>query len=89
MEDLCLQSLPNKLTELSVFFNTSLLNLDVLWFSEHWLIDEHITTLITDQYKLADNFSKVKCNYGGTCIFVQEDSYMKELKHLEDVYSEK
>jgi exonuclease III len=60
-----------------------------LWFSEHWLIDEQIKTLNTDQYKLADNFSKVKCNYGGTCIFVQEDSYTKELKYLKDLYSEK
>jgi hypothetical protein len=45
--------------ELSAFLNTSALNLYVLCFSVHWLINEQIKTLNTEQYKLADNFSKV------------------------------
>jgi hypothetical protein len=53
------QSLTNKLMELNAFLNTSLLNLYVLCFSLHWLIDKQIKTLNTEQYKLADNFSKV------------------------------
>jgi len=55
--------------ELSAFSNISL-NLDVSCFSENWLIDEQMKTLNAEQYKLADKFSGVKCNYGGTCIFV-------------------
>jgi hypothetical protein len=56
--------------KLSTFSKTGLLNLDVSCFSENWLIDEQMKTLNTEQYKLADNFSSVKFNYGGMCICV-------------------
>jgi hypothetical protein len=53
------QRLTNKLMKLSSFFNTGLLNLYVLCFSEHWLTEEQMKTLNTELYKLADYFSKV------------------------------
>jgi hypothetical protein len=54
-----MESLTNKLMELSGFLDTGLLNLDVVCFSEHWLIDKQIKTFKIEQYKLADNISKV------------------------------
>ena len=54
-----MQSLTNKLMELRASLNKSLLNFYVLCFSVHWLIDEQMKTLNIQQYKLADNFSKV------------------------------
>jgi len=54
-----MECLTNKLMELSGFLSTGLLNLDVVCFSEHWLIDEQIKNLKIEPYKLADNISKV------------------------------
>ena len=31
----------------------------------------------------------LKCNYGGTCILVQDDLYTKEVKYPKDFYSKK
>jgi hypothetical protein len=73
--------------ELSTFLNTGLLNLDVLCFSEHWLTDEQIKTLNSEQCILADNFSNVKCNYGGTCTFVRENLNIRKVKYLKDLGS--
>ena len=60
--------------ELSTFLNTSLLNLDILCFSEHWVNDEQIKTLNIEHYKLA--ITLVKHNYGGMCTFVWDEIYI-------------
>ena len=42
-----------------------------------------------EQYKLDDNFSRIKCNYGGMCTSVRDDLYVKEVKYPKELCSEK
>jgi hypothetical protein len=52
------QSLNNKLLELEVLLQTDLKGADVLCFTEHWLKEERIKLLNTDQFKFGGNGSE-------------------------------
>jgi hypothetical protein len=51
------QSLRNKLLELSILLSLDYINVDILCSTEHLLMEEQIIVLNIDQFKLASNFS--------------------------------
>jgi hypothetical protein len=67
------QSLSNKLLELSLLLKSDFINLNISCFTEHWLMEGQMTVLKTYHFKLVSNFRRFSSNHGGSCIFVQKD----------------
>jgi hypothetical protein len=57
------QSLSNKLFELSIVLNSDLINLDVLCFTEHWLMENQMRDVNIDCFKLMSNFSRFSSSH--------------------------
>jgi hypothetical protein len=53
-------------------FKSSLRNIDVLCFTEHWVQADNLKLIQIDQYKLANYFSRKKYNHGGSCMYVKQ-----------------
>jgi len=64
-----IQSIGNKQTEIDLVLKSSLKNIDVLCFTEHWLKDDYLKLLQIDQYKLVSYFSRKNHNHGGSHIY--------------------
>jgi len=45
------QSLSNKLLQLSILLNSDFIHTDILCFTEYWLMEEQVRVLNTDQFK--------------------------------------
>lgn len=67
------QSLGNKLRKLTTFFNSDLIHLDILCFTEQLLMENRTRVLNTDHFKLVSNFSRFSSNCGGSHTFVRKD----------------
>jgi len=52
------QSLSNKLLELSLLLNSELTYLDILCFTKHWQMEEQMRVLNIDHFKLVSNFGR-------------------------------
>lgn len=52
------QSLPNKLLDLSIFLTTEVVDIDILCFSEHWLKTEQDESICINQFKLISSFCR-------------------------------
>ena len=52
------QSLPNKLLDLSLFLTTDVVDIDILCFTEHWLKFEQKNSIHIDQFKLISSFHR-------------------------------
>jgi len=83
------QSISNKQTELDLVLKSSLRNIDVLCFTEHWVKADYLKLIQFDQYKLASYFSRKKYNHGGSCIYVKNGIRTKELNCLKGIREEK
>jgi hypothetical protein len=70
-----IQSISNKQTEIDLVLKSSLKNIDVLCFTEHWVKEEYLKLIHIDQYKLASCFSRKNYNHVGAC-------KKKKKKHL-------
>jgi exonuclease III len=68
------QSLSNKLTELSITLSLEETSVDVLCFTEHWLSEYQLSSIYIDQYKLVSSFSRSSRLGGGSSIFVKKTS---------------
>jgi len=66
------QSLYNKLLDLSISISTDDTNADVLCFTEHWLKMNQLDTIFIDQFKLVSSFSRSTRVGGGSSIFVKD-----------------
>jgi hypothetical protein len=55
-----IQSLNNKIQELSLYLHVSETMVDVLCFTEHWLSGDQIKLINLDQYKLRSQFCMEK-----------------------------
>ena len=70
--------------ELSILLSLDYINIYILFFTEHWFMEEQIKVLNIDPFKLVSNFSRFSSNYGGSCIFVRKDLHTKEVNYLRD-----
>ena len=66
------QSISNKQIEIDLILKSSLKNIDVLCFTEHWVKEDYLKLIQTDQYKLVSYFSRKNYNHGGSCINVKK-----------------
>jgi hypothetical protein len=83
------QSISNKVLELDLVLKSSLGNIDVLCFTEHWLKEDYLNEIQIDQYKLVDYFSRKNYEHGGSCIYVKNGIRTRELNYLKDWNEEK
>ena len=76
------QSLYNKLLDLSISISTDDINADVLCFTEHWLKMNQLDTIFIDQFKLVSSFSRSTRIGGGSSIFVKDFIRTKEVVYI-------
>jgi hypothetical protein len=84
-----IQSLNNKIQELSLYLHVSETMVNVLCFTEHWLSGDQIKLIILDQYKLRSQFCRDKKRGGGSCIFVKDVLRTKQIHYLSRMGQEK
>jgi hypothetical protein len=80
-----IRSLRNKKVNLEILLNTNLLNIDVLGFTEHWLIDDEISCYNLPNFSLVSKYCRHNKRYGGSCIYVRAYILAKPItnfKHL-------
>jgi hypothetical protein len=83
-----IQSKSNKQIEIDLVLKSSLKNIHVLCFTEHWVKD-YLKLIKIDQYKLVSYFSRKNYNHGGSCIYVIKSISTKDLNCFQDVSVEK
>jgi hypothetical protein len=83
------QSISNKQTELDLVLKSSLKNILVLCFTEHWVQVDYLNLIQIDQYKLVSYFSRKKYDHGGSCIYVKQGIRTKELNCFKGISEEK
>jgi hypothetical protein len=83
------QSINNKLLELNILLQSELADVDVFCLSEQWLREECIKLISTDNFKLASNCSRRKCDHGGSSIYVKHHVQNKEINYLKRISKEK
>lgn len=76
------QSLSNKLLELSISLSFDDVNADILCFTEHWLRDNQLSSIYIDQFKLVSSFSRPTRAGGGSSIFVRNSLRTKDADYL-------
>jgi hypothetical protein len=83
------QSLKNKLLELTVLLQSDLKNGNVLCFTEHWLKVEQFSVTNIEHFKLVSKFSIIRNEYGGSCIYVRHRVQTKEQNCMQELCKEK
>jgi hypothetical protein len=63
-------------------------NVDILYFTEHWLKEEHSGSINTDHSKLVSTFSRISSPHGG-CICVKEHAETKDQTCLKELCKQK
>ena len=76
------QSLNNKLLELSISLSIDDINADILCFAEHWLGENQLNSVYIDQFKLVSSFSRSIRTGGGSSIFVKNFLRTKDVDYL-------
>jgi hypothetical protein len=79
----------NKLLDIDLVLKSSLENIDVLCFTEHWILEDFLNSIQLDQYKLVSYFGRSKYNHGGSCIYVKSSICTKDVKCLQGISIEK
>ena len=74
-----IQSISNKQIEINRVLKSSLKNIDVPCFAEHWVKEGYLKLIHIDQYKLVSYFSKKNYNHGGSCICVKKSTFTEDL----------
>jgi len=64
-----IQSIGNKLIEIDLVLKSDLKDIDVLFFTEHWLKEDYLKLISIDQYVLVSYFNRKQHNHGGSCIY--------------------
>jgi hypothetical protein len=65
------QSLNNKLLDIAVMLTVGNLNVNILCFTEHWLLEAQMKVINIDSFRLVSNFSRDQSASGGLCIFIR------------------
>ena len=83
------QSLNNKFLDIAMMLTVDNLNVNILCFTEHWLLEDQMNVLNIDQFRLVGNFSRSYSTSGGSCIFTINTIQTKEVNYLRGLGSEK
>jgi len=84
-----IQTKSNKQIEIDLVLKSSLKNIDVLCFTEHWVKEDYLKLIKIDQYKLVSYFSRKNYNHGGSCVYVKKSVSTKDLNCFQDISVEK
>lgn len=76
------QSLNNKLLDLSISISTEEVTADILCLTEHWLKVDQINNVHIDQFKLISSFCRSTQSGGGSSIFVKPVIKTNEVEYL-------
>jgi len=82
------QSLNNKLLEISISLSFDDINADVLCFTEHWLKENQLSSVHIDQFKLVSSFNRPTRTGRGSSIFVKNFICTKDVDYLKGSGSE-
>ena len=83
------QSLSNKLLDIAILLATDYSNINILCFTEHWLLEAQLQVLNIDGFKLVSNFSRSHSASGGSCIFVRNTTEAQEVTYLRKLGKER
>jgi hypothetical protein len=83
------QSLNNKLLDIAVMLAAENLIVNILWFTEHWLLEVQMNVINIDHFRSASNFSRNHSTSGGSCIFIRNNIVTKEVEYLKGLGKEK
>jgi hypothetical protein len=83
------QSLNNKLLDIAVMLMVDNLNVNILCFTEHWLLEAQMKAIHINYFRLVSNFSRNGSTSGGSCIFVRNNIENKEVEYLKRLRKEK
>ena len=83
------QSLNNKLLNIAVMLTAENLNVNILCFTEHWLLEARMKVINIDYFRLVSNFSRSHSASGGSCIFIRNNIETKEVEYLKGLGEEK
>jgi hypothetical protein len=72
------QSLSKKLLDIAIMLTAENLNVNILCFMEHWLLEAQMKILNIDYFRLVSNFSRNHSASGGSCIFIRNIIETKE-----------
>jgi hypothetical protein len=84
-----MQSLKNKLLELTVLLQSDLKYVDILCFTEHWLKVEQFGVTNIEHFKLVSKFSRIRNEHGGSYIYVRDTVQTKEQNCVQELCKEK
>jgi hypothetical protein len=84
-----MQSLNNKLLDIAMMLTVDNLNMNILCFTEHWLLEDQINVTNIDQFRLVSKFCRGNSASGGSCIFTRNTIHTKEINYLSGSSSEK
>jgi hypothetical protein len=65
------------------------LNVNILCFTEHWLLEAQMKVININYFRLVSNFSRNESTSGGSCIFVRNNIETKEVEYLKRLRKEK
>jgi hypothetical protein len=65
------------------------LNVNILHFTEHWLLEDQMNILNIGQFRLVSKFCRSYSISGGSCIFTRNITETKEVHYLSGLGIEK
>jgi hypothetical protein len=83
------QSLNNKSLDRAMMLTVDNLNMNILCFTKHWLLEEQMNVINIEQFRLVSKFCKGNSASGGSCIFTRNTIQTKEVNCLSGLGSEK
>jgi exonuclease III len=82
------QSLNNKLLEISISLSFDDINSDILCFTEHWSRESQLNSIYIDQFILVSSFNRPNRTGGGSSIFVRNFLCTKDITYIKGLGSE-
>ena len=82
-------SLRNKVTELEVWLNSELHQVEVICLTEHWLNHATLNSTNIANFKLGSAFCRKSNTYGGSCIYVKENILIRNIDYFTSLDDEK
>ena len=63
-------------------------NVNILSFTKHWLLEAQMKVINIDYFRLVSNFSRNHSTSGGSCIFIRNNIETKGVEYLKGLGKE-